>query len=265
MLGAFSSEWVKLRRRAMLLWGLGGGLFFALIATIFTIERAVRNPGLFTPLRRGRVSFYQLEMPTGLVHGVVDISTLIGIVALCLFAGAFATEFSQGTMRNLLVREPRRAQLLTGKFVALAVFIGAAVVLEILLSCAVAFILAPGRGITTSAWSSSTGINDLLQATLHVFLASVGYGMLGAALGVLLRSPGVAIGAAVAYVVAIEGIVVGAIWSNGDRWLPGQLLSAVAHGGTTDSSYHHSLITVAVYMVLIAAGTLIFFSRRDAS
>jgi ABC-2 type transport system permease protein len=264
MLGAFSSEWVKLRRRAMLLWGLGGGLFFALIATIFTIERAVKNPGLF-PLRRGRVSFYQLEMPTGLVHGVVDISTLIGIVALCLFAGAFATEFSQGTMRNLLVREPRRAQLLTGKFLAIAVFIGVAVVLEIVVSCAVAFILAPGRGITTSAWTSSTGINDLLQATLHVFLASVGYGMLGAALGVLLRSPGVAIGAAVAYVVAIEGIVVGAIWSNGDRWLPGQLLSAVAHGGTTDSSYHHSLVTLAVYMVLIAAGTLIVFTRRDAS
>jgi ABC-type transport system involved in multi-copper enzyme maturation permease subunit len=168
MLGAFSSEWVKLRRRAMLLWGLGGGLFFALIATIFTIERAVKNPGLF-PLRRGRVSFYQLEMPTGLVHGVVDISTLIGIVALCLFAGAFATEFSQGTMRNLLVREPRRAQLLTGKFLAIAVFIGVAVVLEIVVSCAVAFILAPGRGITTSAWTSSTGINDLLQATLHVF------------------------------------------------------------------------------------------------
>ncbi|MGA3360457.1 MAG: ABC transporter permease [Solirubrobacteraceae bacterium] len=264
MLGAFSSEWVKLRRRAMLLWGLGGGLFFALIATIFTIERAVKNPGLF-PLRRGRVSFYQLEMPTGLVHGVVDISTLIGIVALCLFAGAFATEFSQGTMRNLLVREPRRAQLLTGKFLAIAVFIGVAVVLEIVVSCAVAFILAPGRGITTSAWTSSTGINDLLQATLHVFLASVGYGMLGAAAGVLLRSPGVAIGAAVAYVVAIEGIVVGAIWSNGDRWLPGQLLSAVAHGGTTDSSYHHSLVTLAVYMVLIAAGTLIVFTRRDAS
>jgi ABC-type transport system involved in multi-copper enzyme maturation permease subunit len=216
------------------------------------------------PLRRGRISFAELEQPTGLVHGVTDISALIGIVALCLFAGAFATEYSQGTMRNLLVREPRRAQLLSGKFLALVLFIGLAVVLEIAVSCAVAFILAPGRDITTSAWSSTAGVNDLLAATLHVFLASVGYGMLGAAFGVLLRSPGVAIGAAVAYVVAIEGIVVGAIWSNGDRWLPGQLFSAIAHGGTSDSSYHHSLITVAVYVVLIAAGTLTVFSRRDA-
>jgi ABC-type transport system involved in multi-copper enzyme maturation permease subunit len=264
MLGAFSSEFVKLRRRALLLWGLGGGLFFAVLATVFTIERAVKNPSLLTTFRGHRISFYTLEQPTGLVHGVVDVSTLIGIVALCLFAGAFATEYSQGTMRNLLVREPRRAQLLAGKFAALAVFIGLAVVLEIVVSCAVAFLLAPGRGIATGAWTSSAGINDLLQATLHVFLASVGFGALGAAAGVLLRSPGVAIGVAVAYVIVVEPIVVGAIWSNGDRWLPGQLLTGLAHGGNSDTSYHHALITAAVYVVLIAAATLAVFQRRDA-
>jgi hypothetical protein len=74
----------------------------------------------------------------------------------------------------------------------------------------------------------------------------------------------VAIGAAVAYVVAIEGIVVGAIWSNGDRWLPGQLLSAVAHGGTSSTSYSRALALVALYAVVVAVGTLILFRRRDA-
>ena len=162
------------------------------------------------------------------------------------------------------MRQPRRSQFLCGKFLALAAFIGLAVVLEIVVSSAVAFALAPGRGISTGAWTSSTGINDMLQATLHVFLASVGFGMIGAAAGVWLRSPGVAIGAAVAYVVAIEGIIVAAVWSNGDRWLPGQLLSALARGGSTDASYDHALVTLAVYMVLIAAGTLAVFSRRDA-
>ena len=264
MFGAFSSEWIKIRRRAMLLWGLGGGLFFAVLATIFTIERAVRTPSLFQQGRGVRISFAELELPDGLVHGVVDVSTLIGIVALCLFAGAFATEFSQGTMRNLLVREPRRVRLLSGKFLALAAFIGIAVLLEIVASCAVALLLAPGRGITTAAWTSSTGLNDLLQATLHVFLASVGYGMLGAALGVLLRSPGVAIGAAVAYVIPVEAIIVGAIWSNGDRWLPGRLLSALSQGGTSDASYSHSLVTLAVYAVVISVGILALFRRRDA-
>lgn len=263
MLGAFSSEWVKLRRRAMLLWGLGGGLFFALIATIFTIERAVKNPGLF-PLRRGRVSFYQLEMPTGLVHGVVDISTLIGIVALCLFAGAFATEFSQGTMRNLLVREPRRTQLLSGKFLALVTFIAIVVIVAVGVAVAVAFALAPGKGISTSAWTSSAGLSDLGQAVLHAFLAAAIYGVFGGALGVILRSPGVAIGVAIAWVIPIEAIIVGAIWSGGDRWLPGQLLDALAHGGNSNSSYSHALVILVIYAVVAAAGTLVLFNRRDA-
>jgi ABC-type transport system involved in multi-copper enzyme maturation permease subunit len=264
MLGAFSSELVKLRRRSVLLWGLGGGLFFALIATVATIERAVRTFDLFAPHHGFRVTFAVLEAPDGLTHGVVDVSTLIGIVALCLFAGAFGSEYTQGTMRNLLVREPRRTRLLAGKFLALVAFIAVAVVLEILVSCAVAFILAPTRGITTGAWTSSAGLNDLGQATLHVFLASVGYGVIGTALGVLLRSPGVAIGLGVAWVLPVEAIVVGVIWSEGDRWLPGQLLSALAHGGSTDSSYGHSLLTLAVYVVVIGAGTLVWFRRRDA-
>ena len=264
MRGAFASEWVKIRRRSMLLWGLGGGLFFALAATIATIERAVRSSNPFVFRHGIRVTFAELEAPDGLVHGVVDVSTLSGIVALCVFAGAFASEYSQGTLRNLLVREPRRMRLLSGKFLALAVFIGIAVVLEIVVSCAAAFALAPTRGISTSAWTSGTGINDLLQATFHVYLASIGYGVVGTALGVLLRSPGVAIGLAVAYVLPVEAIVVGVIWSNGDRWLPGQLLSALAHGGTSDASYGHVLVTLAVYVTVIATATLVLFRRRDA-
>ena len=147
--GAFSSEWIKIRRRAMLLWGVGGGLFFAVLATIFTVERAVRSFNPFSGEHGIRVTYAQLEAPNGLVHGVVDVAPLIGIVALCLFAGSFATEYSQGTMRNLLVREPRRLRLLTGKFLALAVFIGLAVLIEVIISSAVAFVLAPPRGITT--------------------------------------------------------------------------------------------------------------------
>jgi ABC-type transport system involved in multi-copper enzyme maturation permease subunit len=262
MLGAFSSEWVKLRRRSMLAWGLGGGLLFTVLATVFTIERATRflTPGLH---HGPRVTFAELEQPNGLVHGIVDISNLVGIVALCLFAGAVATEYSQGTLRNLLVRQPRRAQLLSGKFLALAAFILIAVALSIVVASALAFALAPGKGIDTSAWTSSTGISDFFAALFHVYLACVGYGLFGTALAVILRSPAVAIALGVAWVLPIEAIIVGAIWSGGDRWLPGQLLSALAHGGTSDASYSHALVVLLVYAALTAAGTLLLFARRD--
>ena len=49
---------------------------------------------------------------------------------------------------------------------------------------------------------------------------------------------------------------------NGDRWLPGQLLSALAHGGTS-SSYAHALVTLIVYAAIVALGTLVLFQRRD--
>lgn len=263
MLGAFSSEWVKLRRRSMLLWGLGGGLLFTVLATVFTIERATKTlaPGFHG--HGFRITVAQLSQPDGLVHGIVDVSNLVGIVALCLFAGAVATEYSQGTLRNLLVRQPRRSQLLSGKFLALALFIGLAVVLAIAVAAAVAFALAPSKGIHTSAWTSSTGLTDFGQSILHVYLACIGYGVLGTALAIVLRSPAVAIALGVAYVLPGEAII-NALWSNGDRWLPGQLLSALAHGGTSSASYAHALLTLALYAVVAAAGTLVLFQRRDA-
>jgi hypothetical protein len=55
----------------------------------------------------------------------------------------------------------------------------------------------------------------MFQAVLHAFLAATIYGLFGASLGVLLRSPGLSIGIGIAWVIPIEAIIVGAIWSNG--------------------------------------------------
>jgi len=262
MLGAFSSEWVKLRRRSMLLWGLGGGLLFSVFATALTIERAEKSfpPGIGA---RFHVTIAQLSQPDGFVHGVITASNLIGIVALCLFAGALASEYSQGTLRNLLVCQPRRSQLLSGKFLALAVFFGIAIVLAVAVAAGVAFALGPSKGINTSAWTTSTGLGDLGQTILHIYLASIGYGILGTALAILLRSPALAVAAGVAYALPGEAII-NRLWNSGERWLPGQLLSALAHGGTGTTSYAHALITLSIYAAIAATGTLVLFQWRDA-
>ena len=76
MLGAFVSEWVKLRRRSVLAWGLGGGLLFSVFATALTIERTRKSfpPGTGT---RFHVTIAQLSRPDGFVHGVLTASNLI--------------------------------------------------------------------------------------------------------------------------------------------------------------------------------------------
>jgi len=234
------------------------------LITVFTIERAVKT---IEPGFRGhglRLTVAQLPRPDGLVRGFVDAGTLIGIVALCLFAAAFATEYSQGTLRNLLVREPRRTQLLTGKFLAISVFMLTVVIVAIGISVALAFILAPGKGISTTAWTSSTGLNDLFQAIWHAYLTTIFYGVFGASFAILLRSPAAAIGVSLAYFIAIEAIIVGAIWSGGSNWLPDHLLNSLANGGNGDASYYHALLMLTIYALAIVAAITTLFRRRDA-
>lgn len=262
MIGAFSSEWVKLRRRSMLVWGLGGMVFFSAFATFFTFNRAVKviEPGFHG--HGFRVTVAELSQPNGLVHGIVDVSTLFGIVGLALFAGATATEYSQGTLRNLLVRQPGRVKLLSGKFLALAVFSLAALILAFAAGAAIAFAVGPGKGVDTAAWTTSAGLNDIFQALLHVYLTILAFGLIGTALAVIFRSPAIAIGLGVAYALPGEAII-NALWDNGDRWLPVQLLDAVAHGGNSSTSYSRALLLILLYSAVIAGGTLILFSRRD--
>lgn len=262
MIGAFWSEWVKLRRRSMLLWGLGGGLLFSVFATALTIERTRKSfpPGAGA---RFHVTIAELSRPDGFVHGVITASNLIGIVSLCVFAAVVGSEYSQGTLRNLLVRQPKRTRLLSGKFAALAAFFALAIILAVLVAAGVAFALGPAKGIHTSAWTSTTGLTDLGTTILHIYLASIGYGILGTALAVLLRSPALAVALGVAYALPGEAII-NRLWNSGDRWLPGQLLSALAHGGTTTASYSRALITVSVYAAIVAAATLALFQRQDA-
>ena len=205
----------------------------------------------------------QLSQPNGLVHGIVDVSTLFGVVALALFAGADCHRVQPGDApQPARPRTPAGETALAGTFLALALFALIALILAFAVGVAIAFAVGPGKGVDTSAWTSSTGINDTLQSLFHVYLTTLGYGLIGMGLAVLLRSPAVAIGLGVAYALPGEAII-NAIWDNGDRWLPVQLLSAVAHGGTSTTSYGRALLLGALYAALIAAGTLMLFTRRD--
>jgi uncharacterized membrane protein len=123
-----------------------------------------------------------------------------------------------------------------GKFLALTGFVGLAIACSrSAVAASVAFALARSKGVDTSAWTSSTGIDDLGQTILHVYLASLGYGILGAALAVLPRSPALAVAIGVAYALPGEAVIT-RLWDRGGYWLPGQLLAALAHGGTTSST-----------------------------
>lgn len=151
MFPAFLASWTKLRRPA-LLWGTYGALAVlpALITTLIFVntgESAVASLG--GPPGQGTDTLASLAESSGLLIGLSSSVMLIGVVALCVAASQIAGEYSQGTLRTLLIRRPQRLQLLGGTWAALVTFMAGVVAVAAVASGVVALIAAQARGIDT--------------------------------------------------------------------------------------------------------------------
>jgi ABC-2 type transport system permease protein len=260
MLNAFRSEWIKLRRRTLLL-GVFGGLTIAasfFIIILFT-QAAPVGPG-----SADLPSLQALAQPNGLIHGIDRAVVLLGIVAFGVAAFQIASEYSLGTLRQLLVRQPRRAVLLCGKYLGVISFVVAAVVFASVVTFGVAAFVAHLRHVPINAWYSSAGIKDLTRALGELLLSVVGFATLGMAVGLLLRSAVFAVVLGLAYLIAVENII-GRVLPATMRWLPGQLLLGVGQGGNASTSFPRALALSALYLVVVAILTTSVFARRDVT
>lgn len=267
MFPAFLASWTKLRRPA-LLWGTYGALAVvsSLITTLLFVNAGTAAPE--APPTEGppgmAVSLASLSQSTGLMAGLSVSVFLIGIVALCVAAAQMAGEYTQGTLRTLLIRRPQRLQLLGGTWAALVSFMTGAVAAAAVGAGATALMAAQARGIDTTAWFSSAGATSTLQTLGEAGLAIAGYTTLGAALGSILRAPVVAVAVGVGWLVAIEQILA-AVLDGADRWLPGSLLTTVASGGTATLALGAAVATVAAYLVVAMGAAGVMFKRRDVT
>jgi ABC-2 type transport system permease protein len=263
MTRSFLSEWVKLRRPGMILGGAGTIVGFAILTVVLSLTTASATPTDQGPGGEG-VTLAQLATADGLASILASAATFIGVVALSVFAMSIASEYSQGTLRNLLVRQPRRVRLLAGKLVALASFSTIAVAVAGVAAVATALIVAPTQDISTSAWFTSAGWTALAGGLGNLLLATLGWGLVGALLALVLRAPAAAVGVGLAWALPGE-LLVTAAWADGARWLPGQLLDALAQGGTAAVTYGSAGLLLALNgVVAVAAGTALF-TRRDVA
>jgi hypothetical protein len=81
-------------------------------------------------------------------------------------------------------------------------------------------------------------------------------------LGVTLRSPTLAIASGLAYVLPVENLLTSA-WSSGQQWLPGQLLSALAEGGSSTVSGARAAALLSGYIALAVVGSAFLIRARD--
>ena len=122
MLRVINAEWLKLRRPSLLLGTLGATSGISALVTILTY---LTLDGQSSGSQSGpsqTVSKTVLASASGSYYSFTSIAGLIGVISLCVFAAQTSQEYTYGTLRNLLVREPSRLTLLIGKFVAMTLF-----------------------------------------------------------------------------------------------------------------------------------------------
>jgi len=253
---AFTSEWTKLRRLTLLLSTFLGLAAAASLFVVLVFSQATAHGGL--------VTLRQLAQPNGLVIGVARAAMLLGVVAFGIAASQVASEYSLGTLRQLLVRQPRRAVLLAEKMLGVMTFLLLALCFAGVVALVVAVAAAHSRGVPTGARFTATGLGDLFRELGDLALAVIGYSVLGMALGQFVRSAVFAVIVGFAWLIAVENIITRIVPSV-QPWLPGQSILAVASGGAEGVGYSHGLILGAVYLVAAIAAAMIVFLRSDVT
>jgi hypothetical protein len=259
---SFLSEWVKLKRKTLLLSTFLG---LAAAASLFVVLIFSNAPAHGTG--GGLPSLQQLARPNGLVFGLTRATFLLGVVAFGTAAAQTANEYSLGTLRQLLVRQPRRVTLLAGKLLAVVTFMVLATAFAALAAFLVANAMAQSRGVSTSAWFTSTGFGALFKALGNIELAVIGYSILGLVIGQFLRSAVAAVILGFAWILVVEQFILTRIVPSAAPWLPGISLSTIAGDGNGDFgiTYGHGLIVAAIYIVVAIAAASITFARRDVT
>jgi ABC-2 type transport system permease protein len=262
MIRVFFAEWRKLRRPTLFLGTMGAVIGVTALATSLTFLLLDSRGGSG---RDGRlVTRATLELPLGLSVGFISSAGFLGLAALCVFAANTAQEYTYGTLRNLLVRQPRRITLLLGKFASMIIFALVSVILSAVVSISLAYGLSGKAKVLTEAWSTTDARIALLHTFINVSISVIAFGTIGMILGLLLRSPISSISLGVAWLLVIENIIAATVKQSG-KWMPGQLITTISSGGDINSSYSHAIIVVSAYLAVAALIVGVLFKRRDVA
>ena len=274
MIRAFRCEWTKLWRfrQALSVWGVMVGLTCLFVALFFgSAGETTTAPG---PGRQATfLTLADLEKPEGLWVTLRVSSQMLSVVAFVLVAGSMSAEYSQGTLKVLLARDPVRLRLLAGKAAALLAFAGAGILLAGIAQAGVATLMAAVRGIDFGAWWTAANLEDALLLLLRLVGAACVWGLLGLMLAILLRSAPAAIGIGIGYTIIVESLL-GLVLKDIHPYMPGQVLQAFVSAGqpaigqasaADPLSLGSSALLGLGYAVAFVVVAAAVFHRRDVS
>lgn len=225
----------------------------------FTLQAAV-TVTIFLKSKNSLVT--DLSKSSGLFYGTKIIAPFLGVISFCLFAANFAQEYSNGTLKNLLVRHPNRITLIIGKITALFTFNFLLIILTSFLNVLLSYLLSNNGAIDTSTWEVLS--LSFLAPLFNLLLAASVYGILGGFLAIVFRSSVMAISAGLIWFFVLETLM-GFLSKSITRLMPGGNLANFADGGSSEMSFTHSASVVGAYAAVSAVVLLIIFDKRDVA
>lgn len=253
------SEWIKMRSvRSIVITLLASAVVVIGIGAVAASVKA----GNITPAGGGGRANGGQGLgtdSTGISLAGVQLAQLIvAIVGVLLVT----SEYSTGSIRGTLAAVPKRWPMVLGKVIVF----GAVTFVVQLVAVFIAFFA--GQAILGSK-GVSLGDSGVLQAVIGAAIFLTGTGLLGVALGFLLRSTASGIAVAVAAFFLLPGIL--SLFSTSVQddirpYLPssaGTSLTSVTHS-TEFLNYWPALLLLVVYVVVLTGGALLRIMRSDA-
>lgn len=256
------AELVRLLRPRSLAVTASGAVLFAVVTAVSVLLTA--SAAGAPASRRDGASVAALTGAGGGTEAFVVGASFLGFLVFVIAIALVATEFSSGTFRALLLRDPHRMRLVVGKLVGFLIVAAGALVLAELVTFALSWTLAPAQDIPTAGWFGASGIATAVGDFAVVFAGVAGWAVFGTALGVVFRSAPIALAVGFAWAGPFENIV-SQSWDTGYRWFPGQVLASMIRGGTIELGFGRALATAVVYTALAGALSLLVVARRDVT
>jgi ABC-2 type transport system permease protein len=186
-------------------------------------------------------------------------SMLTGVVLLVAILG-MAGEFRHQTITHTFLVTPDRGRMVAAKLAAhgLVGLVFAAVTIAVTVAVAAPWLAAEGVSVAPTA--------ELSRALLGILAAAALYGMLGVAVGALVRNQLAAVVVAVAWLLVVEGLLIVLLHAPGlYKWLPGGAADALtgAHPDGSQLPMWGGALLLAAYALAMAMIASRLTIRRD--
>ena len=253
------SEWIKMRTLRST-WLTLAGIAFALVA--FGLISALTASGQVESVDGGAGPGFGASDPVSTVLSGANFAVLV-VAVLGAIVGA--REYSTGMIRTTLAAVPKRLPVLWGK---LASFVGAltpVVVVGVLVSFFLGMQILDSGGAATVSWSD----HGVARAVLGTAAYLVGLGVIGVAIGSLLRSTAGGIGTvigAVLFVPTLASALLPDSWDTVLQYLPSNAGLAFTSVSPSDTllSPGAGMAVFAAWVVAAVVAAAVVLKRRDA-